>query len=303
MQCNIILPGRWIDVLALDDMLERSGGPHDSKFTEITIQFCSDSKVMVDAGVRILSLANQLASTGRLVSLIFDDGEVGTMGYLNRMGFFDLLSPSVRTVPDRPLFSSARLYAGTNINVVEFERISPRGRDESLPSRLADSLESAFLGRPEGETLSRAAFTIFAELIDNVFQHSSTQLDGYAALQVYSNGGKVQVVVSDSGIGILETLRPSLRADRLLKLSDTDLIVEIFRQGISRHGSLRGCGLKESASKAIKYKAELDVRLPTCSVRLIPSGDGYKPSSAYCQSGVPLVWGTHICFYFALDKS
>ncbi|MGD0919402.1 MAG: hypothetical protein ABSB22_23420 [Thermodesulfobacteriota bacterium] len=300
MECNIILPGKWIDVLALDGALERSGGPHDSKFNETTIRFCSGSKVMVDAGARILSLANQLASTGSLVSLVFEDGQLGTMGYLNRMGFFDSLSPSIRTIPDRPLFSGA---TGTSINLVEFERISPNNRDETLPSRLADSLESACSGRPDREALGRAAFTIFAELIDNVFQHSSTLLDGYAALQVYSNGGKAQVVVSDSGIGILETLRPALQSDRLLKLSDTDLIVEIFREGISRHGSLRGCGLKESASKAIKYKAELDVHLPTCSVRLVPSSNGYRPNTAYCQAGLPLIWGTHICFYFALDKS
>jgi len=47
-----------------------------------------------------------------------------------------------------------------------------------------------------------AAWTIFTELIDNVFSHSQTPLDGYAALQVYARGNIVKVAVSDSGLEI-----------------------------------------------------------------------------------------------------
>lgn len=300
MQCDVIFPGRWINVLTLDEVLSSSAGPHDPRCTEITLRFPAGCKVMVDAGVRILSLANQLSSTGRYVTLVFEDGEAGTMGYLNRMGFFDLLSHEIKTVPERPALSGATVYGRRNINLVEFERISPDHRDESLPSRLAEPLEPS-LRTPHRRGLGQAAFTIFAELIDNIFQHSATKLDGYAALQVYSNGGRAQVVVSDSGVGILETIRPTLRLPRHSKLSDTDLIVEIFRQGISRHGDLRGCGLKGSAAQAIKFNAELEVRLPTCSVRLRPSLDGYKPNTAHCRSNLPLIWGTHICFDFSLD--
>lgn len=300
MQCDVVLPGKWVDVFAFERALTCSLGPHDPNSTQVNFQFPSDCKVMVDAGVRILSLANQLSSTGRYVVLDFEEGEAGTMGYLNRMGFFDLLSKEVKTIPERPAKSGAVVYGRTNTRLVEFERISPRYRDESLPARLADSLTPS-LRFPFKPGLEQAAFTIFAELIDNVFQHSETPLDGYAALQIYSNGGKAQVAVSDSGHGILSTLRPTLRSSRYSKLSDTDLIVEMFRQGISRHGNLRGCGLKGSAAQAIKYKAGLDVRLATCSVRLIPSQDGYKPNTAFCKSGLPLIWGTHICFYFSLD--
>ena len=65
------------------------------------------------------------------------------------------------------------------------------------------------------------------------------------------------VAVSDSGLGIMQTLRPSLQNEfpRLVGLSDIDLLVEVFRQGLSRHGSDRGCGLKGSAAKAMKFNA------------------------------------------------
>lgn len=115
-------------------------------------------------------------------------------------------------------------------------------------------------------------------------------------------GQSLIVAVSDSGLGIMETLRPALKYDspNLFRLSDTDLLVEIFRQGISRHGSDRGCGLKGSAAKAVKYKAELDVRLPNLRILLTPGQKGYH--IAHCYENLPLIWGTHICFNFMLDK-
>jgi hypothetical protein len=158
--------------------------------------------------------------------------------------------------------------------------------------------------RPDASELEGAAWTVFAELIDNVFEHSETRLDGYAALQVYPAGNKLIVAVSDSGLGIMRTLRPSLQNayPRLVGLSDTELLVEVFRQGLSRHGADRGCGLKGSAAKAMKFQAELDVRLPTQRVLLTPARGAYQTNTAYCYDSLPLVWGTHVSFDFNLSK-
>jgi hypothetical protein len=175
-------------------------------------------------------------------------------------------------------------------------------RDEDLPTRLTDALMRSCRTRPDAGELEGAAWTIFAELIDNIFSHSRTELDGYAALQVYSKGNRLSVAVSDSGLGIMETLRPTLSTEfpRLAGLSDTDLLVEIFRQGLSRHGPDRGCGLKGSAAKAIKFEATLDVRLPKQRVLLRPARGAYEANTADCYEGLPLMWGTHITFGFHL---
>lgn len=257
---------------------------------------------MVDAAIRLLSLVNQLASTTRRVRLDFEEGESGTMGYLNRMGFFDHLAPEVEVLPARPSYSTAQIHRGGNMALVEIARINKDARDEDLPTRLTKALMRSCAGRPDANELEGAAWTIFAELIDNIFAHSCTRLDGYAALQVYSGGNRLSVAVSDSGLGIMDTLRPSLRTDfpRLVALSDTDLLVEVFRQGLSRHGSDRGCGLKGSAAKAIKFEADLDVRLPNQRVLLTPARGTYQPNRAYCYEGLPLLWGTHIAFAFGL---
>jgi hypothetical protein len=257
---------------------------------------------MVDAAILLLSLANQLVSSTRRVVLNFEEGEAGTMGYLNRMGFFDHLRVDVQIIPMRPVFSGAVRHRGSNSMLVEIAHINKDHRDEELPTRLVEALTHACSSRNDVDELKGAAWTIFAELIDNIFAHSATQLDGYAALQVYSGGNRISVAVSDSGLGIMETLRPSLRAEfpRLAKLSDTDLLVEVFQQGLSRHGSDRGCGLKGCAAKAIKFNASLDIRLPNQRVSLKPAQGAYEPNYAYCYESLPLIWGTHIAFGFGL---
>lgn len=219
---------------------------------------------MVDSAVRLLSLANQLSASTRRVRLTFDEGEDGTMGYLNRMGFFDQLAEEIEVEPSRPLYSAAELYHGANAALVEIARINKDQRDQDLPSQLTDALLRSCGSRPDAAELEDAAFTVFAELIDNVFAHSKTPLNGYAALQVYPRGDRLMVAVSDSGLGIMQTLRPALKTEfpKLVGLGDLDLLVEVFREGLSRHGQDRGCGLKGSAAKAMKFRAELDVRLP-----------------------------------------
>ena len=259
---------------------------------------------MVDCATRLLSLANQLAESTRRVRLHFEEGEAGTMGYLNRMGFFDHLLTDVEILPSRPAYSGASKHRGSNDALVEIARINKDARDQDLPTRLAEAVTLACGSRNDAGALSGAAWTIFAELVDNIFEHSSTRLDGYAALQAYSGGDQLSVAVSDSGVGIMETLRPSIHTQfpRLARLTDTDLLVEVFRQGLSRHGSDRGCGLKGCAAKSIKFDAILDVRLPTQRVLLVPARGTYKANRAYCYEGLPLIWGTHITFAFALGS-
>jgi len=257
---------------------------------------------MVDAGIRLLSLMNQLAHAGQQVLLQFEQGSEEVSSYLNRIGFFDLLHPSVTTSPSRPSESAAAFFAGTNPGVVELSRICPTERDHSIPSQLANAIEQACSERSDCATLGLAAFTLFAELVGNIYEHSGTQIDGYAALQLYRNGGSVIAVVSDSGNGILETLRPSLAGTALATYADADLVIHMLNRGISRFGAGRGCGLHQCARHALKYGAELTLRLPNSSLRLVPSGNGYQ-ATGYTMTELPHLRGTHIAFKFQLGST
>lgn len=300
-ECMVTFPAKWIDGGAFEEAVASATvGPHDAGLIHLT--FPIGSKVMVDTGLRLLSLANQLDHCTRRVRLDFAEGEFGAMGYLNRMGFFDYLAPGVEVLPSRPRLSGSALHKGRSAKLVEIARVVGDGRDDPLPSRLTRVLTRACSQRGDIVELDGAAFTIFAELIGNVSEHSQTRLDGFAALQVYEKSGSVMVAVSDSGLGIMSTLRPTLTTAHpaLEHLSDIDLLVEVFRQGVSRYGrdSGRGCGLKGSAAKAIRFQADLDVRLPNLRVLLKPGRDGYGHDVAYCYDSLPLLWGTHICFTF-----
>jgi hypothetical protein len=199
----------WIDAHAFEMALPRSNSPHDPAVTEVYFTVSNGCKLLLVPILRLLSLVNQLAFEGKYILLRFEDGVTGAIGYLNRIGFFDHLFDSVQIVPARPSFSGARRYAGGNSGVVEIAAISRDRVDDELPKRLASTIRSNCGARDDADKLEISAWTIFSELIGNIIDHSEGQIDGYAALQVYASG-KVHVAVSDSGVGIMDTLRPSL---------------------------------------------------------------------------------------------
>lgn len=303
MQCQVAFPPYWVDIPRFEAAI-RSSDPHAPGAGGVVFLFPSGCKVKIEAAIRLLSLVNQLAFKNRPVSLNFEEGETGTIGYLNRAGFFDHLAAPVRVLPRRPVCSDAKLYQGGNAGLVEIARINREARDHTLPARLTQALMRSCGERPDASKLEGAAWMIFSELIGNIFLHSQTPLDGYAALQTYQGAAHLTVAVSDSGLGITETLRPSLQSEfpHLVNLSDMELLVAVFRQGLSRHGAGRGNGLKGSAAKGAKFNADLDVRLPNQRVLLRPAQNTYQPDMAQCCDKVPLIWGTHIAFHFQLGS-
>ena len=85
MQCTITLPVRWVTSSLFETALHNGGDAHGSNVYGVTVRFPPGCKMMIDAAVRLLSLANQLAYTTRRVCLDFAEGEAGTMGYLTRI--------------------------------------------------------------------------------------------------------------------------------------------------------------------------------------------------------------------------
>ena len=128
-----------------------------------------------------------------------------------------------------------------------------------------------------------------------------TALDGFAALQRYAGGNKVSIVVSDSGRGLVSTLRPALeRRDRTYAgMSDADILLATFSEGLSRHeNSNRGCGLQTCARRALSFRGEMEVRLATQRIFLSPIDGRY--ASAETADGLAPLRGTQIVLDFAL---
>src|SRR5688572_21661504 len=116
---RIEMPPKWIDSSAFEVALSSDIGPFLTLESAIHVAIPARGWLMVDAGVRLLSLVNQLQSIGKRVTLEFSRDDRQGFDYLNRIGFFDELDKKIVVKPDRPSASAAARYYGSNRGLVE----------------------------------------------------------------------------------------------------------------------------------------------------------------------------------------
>lgn len=298
----------WVTVDSFESSLANSGCLFSNEVKIIEIKFSQKCRPLIEAIARILALINQLSHVGKEVRIDFCKCNQ-TKYYLNRCGFFDLLDPNVKVSPNRPKTSMAKLYKGNADSLVEFGEIDPKNPITTLPKRLKNTFVDI-----AGIKYSDAAFTFFSELFDNVCEHSQSELVGFAAIQSYK-GSKphIQAIVSDSGIGIVGTLKPKLRElypELLDRLDPQDpyfdvlLVKEVLEKGrITQTGcpkdTGRGLGLKRNQEFAVQYNADISVRQSDFELKLF-----YKDGCLFEHKfniNLPKIMGTHICFDYYID--
>lgn len=297
-QCEITLPPKWFKGAQLDRALVQVGSPYSDSCKRVTFHFPAGANMMLEAGIRILSMANYLCAQGKEVFFKFDDPNV--FSYLNRMEFFLHLDSRIPVLPNRPDFT----FKGRSDSLVEIGEIVPGKKIGTLPGKLTTTFCNK-AGVGNDSTLGHTSYTVFAEMIGNVQDHSETELSGYAALQFYEprlSSPFIQVVVSDSGRGVVNTIRPVLHRWYPIyeNLMDSEIIEKMFEQGLSRHGPHEGHGLgfRRSWQQAMKTKSRLVVRQGTCSVTLKHTGSKATPN---IHNQLAPIHGTHISFEFYLD--
>lgn len=300
---RVSLPSGWLDAQQLDGQLSRQlhAAPPGVGFD---IHLGQETRLSIGACVRLLSFVQALSAQGLPVALR-GLSAWGLGGYLERIGFYDLLDSGV--VVRHPDSSPARAV-GEHPHLVELVAVPAAGpRDARLPGRLADRI--AACAPPDRQaSLHATAFTFFAELIDNIRLHSQSPQPGLAALQVYTPpfGARqmVEVVVADSGAGILSTLRPALGADQpaLAALSDEDLLLHAINEGASRNGAEAGCGITQSARGLLRRDVpELSVRVSDQRMQLAPAPGGYAVTDYRRSPALYPLPGTHWVARYALD--
>ena len=292
----------WMGCDSFENSLSSAGSPLDLECASVLFVVPQKCSILLDAAARFLALCNQLTHAGKTVTIDFNDCK-STLNYFNRIGFIDHLDERVVLLPKKPSVSKAAMYKGNSQTVVEFGGVDPDREHKELINQLTNRFVQQSDSKYEA-----AASTVFGELIGNISEHSQSPLQGFAALQKY--GGKrkhIQTVISDSGLGIAATLKPSLEAHypELHKMHngdgfDVDLVTAVLTKGeISRFGSGRGLGFKSSREQAIKFDARLSVRQSNFSISIdYISGqlDNIKP-----HVDMPTIQGTHLCFDFFID--
>ena len=309
---EVLFPQCWMS----EEIFENSLLGHDFSSADcITFVIPRECKIMVFAATRLLSFCNQLAANNVKVELKFPDGFQGQMSYLHRINFFKHLSEGISITPKLTKMEN-RGHQGKNKKLVEIESIKVEtGYNDALPGRLASSIVDNArdfdleLSERAKNKLITAVKTIFSELLDNVCLHSGTTLPAFAVCQIYNPGNEnvAHVAVSDSGLGLLETLRPRLannypKKPQYQKLPDNKLVLEIFKTGLSSTSAESGCGLVTCALQALKFNASVSVRLKDNLIKLALHGDGIRIDNSFNKKELTPILGTSIAFEFPLDN-
>jgi hypothetical protein len=303
---EIRFPGNgWLTSASFERALSKSGSPLESSLPAVSFIFGDACNIMMEALARLLAFSNQLQALKKSVTLDFSSCK-GTLTYLDRAGFFEHLHSSILVLPKRPVGSKANDFNGNNHGLVELKAINPVAPVQNIPQLLKNSFVKC-----AGDSYSAAAFTVLSELLQNVEEHSGSTTFGFAGLQFYKKTNHIQAVISDSGLGIVGTLRPVLAqrhpeiAKKVAASSlppDVALLQAVFSEGRISQKEADGCGLglKRSSDVAKKYKAKITVRQEDFEfvVRHSPTGTTYDHSPNLVK-----LTGTHICFDFQLDSA
>lgn len=302
---RIELGDEWLTSRQFERKLQLHDSIWNAKDTRVI--FGVDScKLMLEAQARLLALCNQLSEANKKIALDFKDSSNSSLSFLDRNGFFELLSKDVEVLPERPQTGRAQSYRGNNEGLIELRKIDPTEEDATI----IELIHKSFLNFA-GKSYDIAAFTILSELYTNVVEHSGTSSHGFAALQFYPGSKKIQVVISDNGKGIVGTLAPLLGsrypdvAKKIKESSDHQgvaLLKEIFIHGSisqkKKNGS--GLGLKRSGDLAEKFRATFTVRQSDFELKVYHSPDGVRFAH---WLNLARIDGTHICFDFRLDAA
>lgn len=295
----------WLDSDAFEQSLNKAGSPLDSTANKVTFVLGAKSSIMLEAASRLLALCNQLVMIGKTVTVDFSATK-STLHYFDRCGFCDRLDIAVNVLPSRPVESKAKTYKGNNENLIEFGEIDPKNID----SKVVEDLQKSFIFHA-GSQFQTLALTVISEPFNNVHDHSSSPINGFAALQKYQ--GKqthIQTVVSDSGIGIAGSLRPVLQnkypklemkfSPRTIK-TDILLIKEVFEKGgiLQVDDADRGLGLNRTFELAVKYNANISIRQENFELKIYYRNGVLKNFSQ--SDNLVKILGTHFCFDFFLD--
>ncbi len=297
--------GNWIRSGDFERALCRAGSPLVSGARWVVFTLAESSKLLLDALARLLAMSNQLADAGKTVVLDFSQCE-GTLSYLDRAGFIRHLDSRVQILPERPEGLKSQVYEGNNEGLVELRKIDIESPNQDIPRQLREAFVSY-----AGEAYSVPALTVIGELFGNVGEHSGTRLPGLAGLQRYKRSkdrGRIQTVISDSGLGVVGTLEPVLvekypKVAKELRREQGHLGIALLKRIFSKGGLTRkrdgGVGMFASGQAAEKHNATITIRQSDFEFRV-----RWQNGVSNFSESLNLVRldGTHVCVDFDLTR-
>lgn len=303
----------WISGHTFEQILVKNKNKIQVYSEVLTFKIPEKNSLSLDTIIRLLNLLNQLATKGKKVNLHFLGNENISRGYLLRMKFFELIARSITVSP--LIISKPNRSKLSNSSLIEIELIKSKSQESHhLPGRLTDVIvnniekQSASLSEKDKSKLTVIFKTIFMELINNIHEHSHSSVDGVVALQVY--GGprpRAEVIICDSGLGMLNTIRPSLKTHnaKFEHLTDSQLVKKMLSEGLSSKdpSEYAGNGLCACFIQASKIKSDITIRLDHSFHRLHKVHEYENPfDSLQSMDNLQRLDGTFICFEIPLNN-
>jgi len=299
----------WISGYEFECLLKEYRNKILSGKKALTFNIPAKTRLPLETIVRLLNVSNQFSHRGYKTKLKFHGKDNNAMSYCDRMGLFEHLANEVIIDPKPPECSRSSMYNNRNNGLSELEIVNSVTLNKELPKKLSDIIISHLkdVELSERKKLGNIYRTIFSELTTNIVEHSKTKLDGFVAMQLYKNGRnpRAELIICDSGLGLLETLRPSLKKHnkKYESYSDDNLIVEMLTNGISSKDPIEGGGngLETCFRHAKKMNSDLSIRLHDSQYRLFKVSEQESLINALRSTHDMLpIEGTFICFEIPL---
>ncbi|MBR3689574.1 MAG: ATP-binding protein [Eggerthellaceae bacterium] len=182
---------------------------------DLCIDFSSSRFVMVGHVVACVAIGKYARFSGVNATARFSTN-TDVFRYLQRVNFLDFVKADIRE---------------------DFCRHAPNGRflevtkvSEDNATDVAQELRSVVSGSTGvNESVASALDYSFGEIVDNVINHSKTEVDALVAAQYYPSHRYVEFCVADCGIGIASSL--SNNPD-YASLSGQELLIKAFDEGV-----------------------------------------------------------------------
>ncbi len=158
-------------------------------------------------------------------------------------------------------FTTNNSYINNMLNTVyqdnktytPIEQILTRNDIDEIAAHLTTIMlkNFSFLTNEDLKDLKHYLHYLFSELMNNVADHSNSQIGGFAMAQYYPNSKKIQFSISDRGIGFLKNIKLKYNVN-----SEEEAILKALERGITAsyprlYGQERNAGYGLFAMKTI----------------------------------------------------
>lgn len=208
--------------------------------------------------------------------------------YLNRMDFFKMgifqdagLQESMNL---KRSAASRRLIEVTEIPGKERQSIKAITRVISVFRKRAGLILKQWIS----EEVTDYFVTVISEVCQNIFEHSFDS--GFVAMQTYTAGGEdiVRLVISDSGIGIPESLK-----DRIKEDTHAGRIEKALMTTVSSKRNF-GYGLCQVNTIVSRLKGSIHIRSMDASVTVLYQKKAEGSPHIFLKNGLSVFDGTQI---------